>query len=61
MGESQSKGRCVAVITGTFSIFIALIYLILTTVLDARGPMSPPPLEALGVVVVAFVDHFAGV
>ena len=52
MSDSQSKGRWVALITGAFSIFIGIIYLILITVLDARGPMLPPPPEALGVVVV---------
>ena len=56
MGNSQSKGRWVAIVTGTFSILIAFVYLILITVLDSRGPMRPPPLEALGGVVVVFVD-----
>ena len=59
MANSQSKGRWVAIIAGAFSIAIALIYLILITVLDARGPMLPPPPEALGVVATAFSDLFA--
>ena len=50
MDKPQSNGRWVAIITGAFSIAIALIYLGLITVLDARGPMLPPPSEALGVV-----------
>ncbi len=56
--ESRSKGRFIAVITGAFSIAIGIIYLILITILDSRGPMRPPPLEALGQVGVAFVDSF---
>ena len=51
--KSNSKERWVAIVTGAFSIAIAVVYLILITVLD-RGPMLPPPPEALGVVVVAF-------
>ena len=47
MDKPQSNGRWVAIITGAFSIAIALIYLGLITVLDARGPMLPPPPEAL--------------
>ncbi len=56
MAKIKSKERCVAVITGAFSIAIAVIYLILITVLDARGPMLPPPPEALGVAVTVFSD-----
>ena len=56
--NSNSKERWVAIVTGVFSIAIAIIYLILITVLDARGPMLPPPSEALGVVEVAFSDSF---
>ena len=55
MGEQKTKGRCVAIITGAFSIAIAIIYLILIMILDSRGPMLPPPSEALGEVVVFFV------
>ncbi len=39
-----------ALATGAASIAIGVIYLLLITVLDARGPMRPPPPEALGVV-----------
>ena len=38
-----------ALATGAVSIAIGVIYLLLITVLDARGPMRPPPPEALGV------------
>ena len=60
MGKSKlnSKERWVAVITGAFSIAISIIYLIIITIVDARGPMLPPPQEALGVVVTAFSDSF---
>ena len=48
--SSSTKGRWVALITGIFSIAIGLIYLLLITLLDSRGPMIPPPVEAFGVV-----------
>jgi hypothetical protein len=38
----------VAIVTGAISIAIAAAYLVLITVLDARGPLLPPPPEALG-------------
>ncbi|NDG73819.1 MAG: hypothetical protein EBX49_00415 [Synechococcaceae bacterium WB8_1B_136] len=46
--QPQSRGRWVAIITGAISILIAVAYLALITVLDARGPLLPPPPEALG-------------
>ena len=61
MGQSQTNGRWVAIVTGTFSVLIAIAYLVLITILDFRGPMIPPPSEALGAVVIAFSDSFAEV
>ncbi len=58
MKPTQTKGRMVAIVTGTFSILIAIIYLVLITILDSRGPMLPPPPEALGVGVVVFSAPF---
>ena len=58
MVESNRNKRLLAFITGTFSIAIAILYLVLVTILDSRGAMLPPPIEALGVVVVAFADSF---
>ena len=58
MKPSKAKGRMVAIVTGTFSILIAVIYLILITILDSRGPMLPPPPEALGAVVIVFSSPF---
>ena len=46
--QSERRGRWVAILTGALSILIGLVYLVLITVLDARGPMQPPPPEALG-------------
>ena len=43
----QQRGRWVAIITGIVSVLIGVAYLALITVLDARGPMRPPPPEAL--------------
>ena len=45
---SQTRGRWVAVITGALSVLIGVAYLVLITVLDSRGPLQPPPPEALG-------------
>jgi len=54
MTNETNRGRLVAVITGVFSIAIGIIYLTLIAILDSRGPMLPPPPEALGAVVTAF-------
>jgi hypothetical protein len=45
---SQRRGRWVAIVTGTISVLIAVLYLIMIAVLDSRGPLLPPPPEALG-------------
>ena len=45
---ADRRGRWVAILTGALSILIGLVYLVLITVLEARGPMQPPPPEALG-------------
>ena len=51
MSDPPQRGRWVAIITGAISIAIAVAYLALITVLDARGPLLPPPPEALGLAV----------
>ena len=53
MNNENTRGRIVAIVTGIFSILIGIIYLALITILDSRGPMLPPPPEALGVVAIA--------
>ena len=55
MPATQNKrGRWVAIVTGAMSVLIGVLYLGLITVLDSRGPMRPPPPEALaGVEVVS--------
>lgn len=45
---SQTRGRWVALVTGVLSVLIGVAYLVLITVLDSRGPLLPPPPEALG-------------
>ena len=50
MGGNEGRPRWVAIVTGAISIAIAVVYLLLIAALDARGPMLPPPPEALGVV-----------
>jgi hypothetical protein len=47
MSNANPRGRWVALITGGLSILIAIAYLALITVLDSRGPLLPPPPEAL--------------
>ncbi len=48
MNDSGTNGRWIAIVSGSLSIAIGIIYLILITILDSRGPMLPPPPEALG-------------
>ena len=48
-----NKKNILAFITAFISIIIALVYLAFVFVLDIRGPMVPPPSEAL-LSVVAF-------
>jgi hypothetical protein len=52
---STGRGRWVAVITGALSVLIGVAYLVLITLLDSRGPMLPPPPEALGLMPPAVV------
>ena len=42
-----NKKNILALITAFISIMIGLIYLALVFILDLRGPMLPPPSEAL--------------
>ncbi|MBM5790155.1 MAG: hypothetical protein FJ053_00085 [Cyanobacteria bacterium M_surface_10_m1_298] len=53
MPDPSVRGRWVAIVTGAISIAIAVAYLALITVLDLRGPLQPPPPEALGLSVPA--------
>ncbi len=39
--------------TGVISVLIGVLYLVVITVLDSRGPMLPPPPEALGLAAVS--------
>ena len=57
MNNVNTRGKWVAIITGFFSVLICLIYLGFITILDLRAPMSPPPLEALGMVAIVSFDH----
>ena len=54
MPEQSQRPRWIAIVTGAISVAISLLYLLMITALDARGPLLPPPPEALaGAVVVA--------
>ena len=48
-----NRKNILALVTAFISILIGLIYLALVFALDFRGPMNPPPSEAL-ISVVAF-------
>ena len=41
--QPNRASRWVAIITGAISVAIAVLYLVVITVLDARGPMLPLP------------------
>jgi hypothetical protein len=43
----------VAIVTGAISVLIAVLYLLFVTLLDLRGPLLPPPPEALATAVQA--------
>ena len=45
--EFFNKKNILALVTASISILISLIYLALVFVLDFRGPITPPPSEAL--------------
>ena len=45
---NDRRGRWVAIITGVISVLIGVLYLVLIVVLDSRGPLLPPPPEAMG-------------
>jgi len=44
----QRRGRWVAIVTGAISVLVGVLYLLLIVLLDSRGPLQPPPPEALG-------------
>lgn len=43
----MDRGKLVAIITGVFSLLLAIAYLILVQLLDFRGEMVPAPLSIL--------------
>ncbi len=50
--DFPDKKNILAFLTAFISILIGIIYLALVFILDFRGPMSPPPSEALVSVVI---------
>lgn len=50
---SGRRSRWVAIVTGALSILVAVLYLAFVTILDSRGPLQPPPPEALSGAVMA--------
>ena len=57
MNDPLLRKRLIAITTCIFSIFVGILYLLMITILDSRGPMLPPPSEAFGVVAAVY-DHF---
>jgi hypothetical protein len=49
----MDRGKLIAIITGAISIAIAIAYLILVQLIDARGEMIPAPISYINV----FLDH----
>ena len=45
--SSSRRARWVAILTGAVTVLIGVLYLGLITILDVRGPLQPPPPEAL--------------
>jgi hypothetical protein len=43
----MERSKIIAIITGAFSILLAIAYLILVQLLDFRGEMKPAPLSQL--------------
>ncbi|MGB3642191.1 MAG: hypothetical protein WBA39_32115 [Rivularia sp. (in: cyanobacteria)] len=41
----MDRGKIVAIITGVFSILLAVAYLVLVQILDFRGEMKPAPIS----------------
>ncbi|MEO0946755.1 MAG: hypothetical protein AAFY11_01130 [Cyanobacteria bacterium J06641_5] len=39
----MTRGKIVAILTGAIAVAIAVAYLLLVALLDARGPMVPAP------------------
>ena len=58
MNKPSTPKKFIALTTAAISVLIAILYLVLITVMDARGPMLPPPPEAFGAVVAVCVDSF---
>ncbi len=50
----MNNKKIIAIVTCIFSILIGVSYLILTVLLDSRGPILPPPPEAFGEVAILF-------
>lgn len=42
----MNRGKLVAILTGAIAVVIAVGYLLLVALLDARGPMVPAPAVA---------------
>ncbi len=52
MNNLFNRKNIVAFSTALISIVIGIVYLLLVIALDSRGPMIPPPSEALSSVVI---------
>ena len=59
MEQNPTRKRFLAIITCCISILIGVVYLIIITILDSRGPMVPPPPEAFGEMGVVYTYSFS--
>ncbi|MBW4485089.1 MAG: hypothetical protein KME14_21340 [Tildeniella torsiva UHER 1998/13D] len=46
-GAAMDRSKLVAIVTGAFSLLLAIGYLVLVQLLDFRGDMLPAPLSTL--------------
>jgi hypothetical protein len=44
----MDRSKIVAIVTGAFSVLLAIAYLLLVQILDFRGEMIPAPVSFLG-------------
>jgi hypothetical protein len=52
----MERGKITAILTGAVAILLGVIYLLITLVLDSRGPMQPAPSLEMG----WRMTHFVG-
>lgn len=52
----MDRSKIVAIVTGIFSLLLAVGYLLLVQLIDFRGEMLPAPVGVIGEILFSFVD-----